>query len=87
MFKTPAANSPANSAASGRVTIPFYAVTTFYHHATCEAGRRDDDNSVYEFSMNCSLEWESTVAISRIDFVLDAGNFVAGSTFRLYGEY
>lgn len=83
----PAANAPAGSCTTGRIWIGFYAGTTFNKQVTCNASNRRDDSSVYEFTIQAGIEWENTAAINRIDLLLAAGNFVAGSTFRLYGCY
>lgn len=79
-------SSPANSCGSGIIEIPFYAQTTFNKRAISRFGMRYDASSLHEMSRAQTLEWENAAAITQIDIVLGAGNFVAGSTLRLYGE-
>jgi len=70
------------------VFIPYYKSTTFMKLAQVRVSYRlaDDTTSLY---MNLQdLFWENTAAISRIDIVVDdSSNYVAGSTFRLYGVF
>jgi len=87
MFDVPAGNSPANSFATAFLSVPFYAKTSFYKNALAQSTHRRDATTIYQIIYNHGMEWESTVAINRIDFVLASGNFAAGSVFRLYGEY
>lgn len=81
-----AASSPAGSFSVGVIDIPQYANTAFNKHALCRGSHRRDDSSVFLVQENTVVEWESTSAITRVDITLDAGNFVNGSVFRLYGE-
>lgn len=83
----PAANSPAGSCSRGICNILFYATTTFNKQVWGDASSRRDASSVHEFRIATGVEWENTAAVNRVDFTLASGNFVAGSTFRLYGVY
>lgn len=80
-----AANAGANSAGMGMIKIVNYASTTFYKNAIGQSTFRGASNSVT--IVHAGVEWESATAINRVDIVLSSGNFVAGSTFRLYGVY
>ena len=82
----PAANSPAGGAATGVLRIPFYALTAFNKMALGQDVSRRDTSSVNLLVVDYGLEWESTAAITRIDYVLANGNFETGSIFNLYGE-
>lgn len=87
IFSVPAVNSPAGSAAGVIFEIPDYAGTTFNKQVLSFGGFRKDDSTTYEMVNTGTMEWESTVAVNRVDLTLLVGNFVAGSTFRLYGEF
>ena len=80
-----AANAPTNSPTIGLISIPFYAGTTFNKMALAQHTHRRDNSSVQQVVYQTGMEWESNVAITRVDLVLGSGNFVAGSEIRLYG--
>lgn len=79
----PAASATANHAGSGRILIPNYAATTFYKETLAETGYFDgtDYNELASHGW-----WLSTAAITRIDVLPTAGNFIAGSRFTLLGK-
>lgn len=81
-----AASSPSNSPGAGHIEIPFYVETTFNKIAHSLNGQRYDSSAVHQITRSVTMEWESNATITRIDMALAAGNFVAGSTIRLYGE-
>lgn len=81
----PAASAPSNAPAAGIIQIPRYADTTFNKVGFSNFGYRFDSSSIQMVTGNQAMEWESTVAITRVDLKLASGNFVAGSIFRLYG--
>lgn len=83
----PAANAPAGSCSRGIVNVLYYAGTTFNKQVLNSCSSRRDNTTVYEIRMAGGVEWENTAAVNRVDFTLASGNFVAGSTFRLYGVY
>lgn len=84
----PAANSPANSATTGEIRINFYATTTFNKSANLIETMRMEATTNHQIARQGGIEWENTAAITRVDLVLaSGGSFVAGSTFRLYGEF
>lgn len=81
----PAANSPANSASIGTINIPFYSSTAFNKMVRSKSTSRRDASSVQQIVFDAGVEWESSSAITRFDIKLPSGNFVYGSSFRLYG--
>lgn len=81
----PAASATAGMAGYGSIQIFDYAATTFRKVAVCANAHREDATHLYTGVY--SVEWESTVAITQIDLNLTAGNYVAGSRFRLYGVF
>lgn len=83
----PAASAVAGSCASGKIEIIQYAGTTFKKQIIARNAYRFDASTLQEVTQHCSIEWESTSAVDRIDLYLGTGDFVAGSTFRLYGEF
>lgn len=80
----PAATAITGGCVSGRIEIPFYSDTTFWKNIRAKSTMRIDDSSYYQFNMDVGISFESTSAISSISLILNAGNFVAGSTFALY---
>jgi hypothetical protein len=81
-----AANAPSGSAGVGVIEIPMY---TLGHNKQIltRSGYRDAAAGNGEFAMNGAAEWENVAAVNRIDLVLSAGNYAAGSTIRLYGMW
>ena len=80
------ANSgPASEASYGVVEIPFYASTTFFKKIFFRASKRRDASTNKEQHNIGGMDWESSSAISQIDFILSAGNYDTGSIFKLYG--
>lgn len=77
---------PSGAFTMGKVEIPFYASTAFNKQIRAEDTQRRDTSSVHEQITRRGLEWESTAAINRVDFILASGNFASGSIFNLYGE-
>lgn len=82
-----AANSNAGDPSRGIIKIPYFAGTAFTKVAISETGHRRDRSSVHMLTMNASVNWESTDAITRVDLVLASGNYDTGSIFSLYGVY
>jgi hypothetical protein len=83
----PAADALASNAARGKIHIPFYKETTFHKNAVNHSTDRRDDSATGSIDWTSSVNWENAAAITRVDFNLASGNFVAGSTFILYGVY
>jgi hypothetical protein len=81
----PAATSPANSASTGFIRIPFYKATTFFKKALQMSGSRLDTSGTQLVIYTHAVEWENTGAITEIDLILASGNFTG--TARLYGTY
>ena len=81
----PAGTANAGYSASGSIEVPNYAGTAFFKNALFDATRDETGASGNMFSYRGHIVWKSTSAISRIDLALQAGNFVAGSRFTLYG--
>lgn len=81
------ATSPANISATTEVSIPGYSGTTF---AKTALGHTDLMQAASSSNMNVGLWgswWNSTAAITSISLTPNTGaNFVAGSTFSLYGR-
>lgn len=77
---------PSGAFSMGKVEIPFYASTAFNKQIRAEDTQRRDTSSVHEQITRRGIEWESAVAINRVDFILASGNFASGSIFNLYGE-
>ena len=76
--------APANSAGSGRAFILDYTGTTFYKYIDAISCSRRATATIHMDRI--VSEWESTVAITRIDLIA-TGNFISGSKARLYGVY
>lgn len=66
-----------------KIEIPQYANTAFHHNAIYDLeGVRD-----VQVGYHGGFSWDTSVAaITQINLVLGAGNFVVGSVLRLYGE-
>jgi len=78
------ATATANMAGSGVCRLPNYAGTTFFKQAitSCFVRRGATDQQVFEWC----LDWENTAAITQIVIsTANSSNFIAGSTFRLWG--
>jgi hypothetical protein len=74
------------NASATEITIPDYAGTTFYKTLTAQAAYADSFNSNKMEWEGLSGTWANTAPVSSITLTLDTGsNFVAGSTFTLYG--
>jgi hypothetical protein len=78
-----AATSTANTFTSQSVYIPNYRSTQFKSIVT-ESGQESSSATLYYHMANAHL-FSSTTPITSLSFLSGAGNFVAGSTFSLYG--
>jgi hypothetical protein len=84
----PAANAPANSCCAGKLYIVNYAGTTFNKQINTRYVLREAAAETNEDLMIGGCEWENTAAVNQINVILSVGgNWVAGTTFRLYGIY
>lgn len=79
----PGASATANYFCVGKIDIIQYANTTFYKTANIQYMTYDN---AFQQQASGGLNWANTNAINRIDMALSAGNFVAGSVIRLYGD-
>lgn len=81
-------SAPANSCAQLVFQIANYAGTTFNKQISGRCTTRADaTGTVRELNSLIAVEWESAVAVNRLDLSLASGNFVAGSVISLYGLY
>lgn len=80
-----AASSTAGEFTQGHIEIIQYANTGFQHMAGAWSWRKQDSSEFIDLAED-ALWWNNTAAITQIDVKLSAGNFVAGSVLRLYGE-
>lgn len=78
-----AANAAASDPGIGYAEIPYYAATTFHKMALFMSGERRA--AAQQTVRINSVNWEDTSAINRVDILTAGGNFVSGTTFRLYG--
>lgn len=83
-FQLAGASAVANTAGTGFAYILDYAGTTFFKYIDARSVSRRSATTGHLDRV--AGEWESTVAISRIDLI-GVGNFISGSRFRLYGVY
>lgn len=77
------ATATAGEACYQDISIPYYTNTTFRKNLLTIVRRRDAATT--QIINYFTVWWENTAAITRIDFTTDGGNFVAGTTFKLYG--
>lgn len=82
-----AATATANEAGAVRVDIYDYRGTTFEKVTTSQDGYRTSAVGAGQNAEFYSGAWRNTAAITQIDMILAAGNFVAGSVVSLYGVY
>jgi len=82
----PGTGAPADAMGGGTITIPYYATTTEDKLFTAQSWRSDgtaQGNQNMDF--NAGAWRTSGSAITQVVIVPDAGNFVANSSFSLYG--
>lgn len=78
------AGATANYPGYGNIWIPFYALTTFNKSALIHNFHTNAANALTWNSAH--VAWHNTAAINRIDIIVDdSSNYIAGTTFRLYG--
>lgn len=80
----PDASYPTGYFAVGKVEIIQYANTNFNKIAQTFLSSRAN-STVAQIAFNSTF-WDDTSAINQVDILLSAGNYLAGSVLRLYGE-
>jgi hypothetical protein len=79
------ATAVANEASLNEVTIYEYAGTTFRKVAASRCVVKAADSSGSLFVLELGQWWRSTAAVTSATFFPSSGNFVAGTTFTVYG--
>jgi hypothetical protein len=81
----PGTGGPSGNAGISTTKFVGYAQTTFRKQATSTGGWYNPSNALW--TINTWNQWRSTAAITSLVLALGSGaNFLAGSTFTLYGE-
>lgn len=83
----PAASATADVAGAIDVTIFDYRGTTFQKAAKAVNNVKFGTTTADLSTSVISGYWRSTAAVTRVDVILSAGNFVSGSVVSLYGVY
>ena len=84
----PGSTPIAGSVSARTVFIPFYAGTTFWKLATTShnlSSQTSGGQAGQQHSKHWAGRWRSTAAISSVTILAGAGDFIAGSSFVLYG--
>jgi hypothetical protein len=81
-----AASATASRPGVLNVVLPAYADTTFHKTFFCLNHLSFNDSSTNTQSRNYSGTWRSAAAITSLTLTPAAGNFVAGTVARVYGE-
>ncbi len=81
----PSATFTGGQACYGRIEIPFYSSSTFLPQVCCTSGflNASDANSI---EVTRRGYYNTAGAVTSLLLGLTAGNFVAGSTFSMYGD-
>jgi hypothetical protein len=81
----PGTGGPSGNAGISTTKFIGYAQTSFRKQATSKGGWYNPSNALW--TINMWNQWRSTAAITSLVLALGSGaNFLAGSTFTLYGE-
>ena len=80
----PGANTGASHYSHGEIEILQYTSPSFFKTALVHIGGFTAGNS--QVNSNGMMEWLSTGTITQLEFQV-SGTFIAGSFFRVYGEY
>ena len=81
----PGTGGPSGNAGISTTKFIGYAQTAFRKQATSTGGWYNPSNALW--TINVWNQWRSTAAITSLLLALGSGaNFLAGSTFTLYGE-
>lgn len=82
----PASTAPASQRSAVRMVLNDYEQTTFHKNLHTEIGLKHNTAAANMFTYFTECWWRSTAAITSITFFPSAGNFVAGSVFRVYAR-
>lgn len=82
----PAATATTGHSGGGVITIPNYEGTTFHKAISAHGALRYASNTGSIYAVIASGFWRSTSAITSISFLPGSGNFVAGTSLRVYAE-
>lgn len=80
-----AASATASAASVAIINIPWYTNTSFWKMFTSSQGMSTAATTANTFSKHWVGHWRSTAAINAITLLPAANNFIAGSSFALYG--
>lgn len=80
---SPSASNTANTFGTTEIYIPNYLVSTNKAYGSFAVGENNTTSPVY-MSVRAAL-WQNTSAITSITLTANAGNFVSGCAFFLYG--
>lgn len=80
-----AATSPANAAGQIAIEIPNYTGAVFQKTAEARTGFKSSTASGGLLMQDSSIFWRNTAAITQIDLIASAGNFIIGTRATLYG--
>ena len=78
--------APASASSGSQVTVFDYAATTFHKTTNTSTTVKLGTGSTQYATDSSAGFWKSTAAITSIALSLSSGNFVAGTTVRVYGE-
>jgi len=79
------ANAPANSFTIGKIEIPFY-TSAIGKQVLYRGAHRRDASSIYNINYTSVCYWNNVAIVNAIKILLQAGNYVTNTIFRLYGE-
>jgi hypothetical protein len=80
-------DATAGAAGAGRLVIPFYKLTTFWHQAIAHYRYHHPSDSSSHGAALVGLNWRATAAITKINIVpATAHDMAEGSVFSLYGS-
>lgn len=85
--KVSSLGAAANMAGSFRCVIPNYSINTGFHKGMASNGEsRLGTSASQQYATTGSGRWRSAVPITSLLLLPVAGNFLAGTTVRVYGE-
>src|SRR6185437_14101347 len=86
IFEIAAATAPSNVSYGGTISIPNYTSTTFNKTFYGYGGFKHGAGAGAQGILTGAAFWRSSAAISSLLLTPTAGNFIAGSAVRVYGE-